>query len=54
MLFYDAPEYPVNIFGDFLAIEHFDEDLSIRTYTDMIQTLPSNVTTGLRYATLIR
>jgi len=54
MLFYDAPEYPVDIFGDFLAIEHFGEDLSIRTYSDMIQTLPSNATTGLRYATLIR
>jgi len=53
MLFYDAPEYPVDIFGDFLAIEHFSEDLSIRTYSDMIQALPSNATTGLRYATLI-
>ncbi|OAX38749.1 FAD-binding domain-containing protein [Rhizopogon vinicolor AM-OR11-026] len=48
ILFYDAPEYPDGIFDDFLAIEHFDEDLSTRSYSDLILTLPTNVTTGFR------
>ncbi|KAG1744285.1 FAD dependent oxidoreductase [Suillus lakei] len=48
ILFYDAPTYPDGIFDELLAIPHFEEDISTRAYSNFIQTLPANTTSGLR------
>ncbi|KAG2144148.1 FAD dependent oxidoreductase [Suillus bovinus] len=48
ILFYDAPTYPDGIFNELLAIPHFDKDISTRAYSNFIQTLPANATSGLR------
>lgn len=47
-LFYDAPTYPDGMFNELLAIPHFDEDISTRAYSNFIQTLPANASSGLR------
>ncbi|KAG1778041.1 FAD dependent oxidoreductase [Suillus placidus] len=48
ILFYDAPTYPNGIFNELLAIPHVDEDISTRAYSNLIQTLPANASSGLR------
>jgi hypothetical protein len=49
ILFYDAPTYPDGIFDELLGIPHLEEDVSTRAYSDLIQTLPANASSGLRY-----
>lgn len=49
ILFYDAPTYPDGIFNELLAIPHFAEDISTRPYSNFIQTLPANASSGPRY-----
>ncbi|KAG1839889.1 FAD-binding domain-containing protein [Suillus subalutaceus] len=48
MLFYDAPARPEGIFDEFLSIDAIYEDISTRTYVDLIQSFPLNGTAGLR------
>ncbi|KAG1854013.1 FAD-binding domain-containing protein [Suillus subluteus] len=48
MLFYDAPTRPEGIFDEFLSIDAIYEDISTRTYVDLIQSFPLNGTSGLR------
>jgi hypothetical protein len=48
ILFYDAPTYPDDIFDELLAIPHSDKDISTRAYSNFIQTLPANASSGLR------
>lgn len=48
ILFYDAPTYPDGIFNELLAIPHFVEDISTRSYSNFIQTFPANASSGPR------
>ncbi|KAG1860272.1 FAD dependent oxidoreductase [Suillus subalutaceus] len=48
ILFYDAPTRPDDIFDEFLAVSHSAQDISTRTYLDLIQTSPTNASSGLR------
>ncbi|KAG1884295.1 FAD-binding domain-containing protein [Suillus subluteus] len=48
ILFYDAPTRPEGIFDEFLSIPHIDQDISTRSYVNLIQSLPLNLTSGLR------
>lgn len=48
LLFYNAPTPPAGIFDDFLAIPHFTEDVSTRSFTSLVQSSPSNATAGTR------
>ncbi|KAG1744278.1 FAD dependent oxidoreductase [Suillus lakei] len=48
ILFYDGPTYPDGIFNELLTIPHFDQDISTRAYSNLIQTLPANASSGLR------
>ncbi|OAX38750.1 FAD-binding domain-containing protein [Rhizopogon vinicolor AM-OR11-026] len=50
ILFYDAPEYANGVFDEFLSIDNVDPDLSSRTYSSLILTLPTNLTSGYRGA----
>jgi hypothetical protein len=49
ILFYDAPTYPNSIFDELLEIPHLEKDISTRAYSNLIQTLPGNASSGLRY-----
>ncbi|KAG2039800.1 FAD-binding domain-containing protein [Suillus americanus] len=48
ILFYDAPTRPEGIFDEFLSIPHIDQDISTRSYVNLVQSLPLNLTSGLR------
>lgn len=48
ILFYDAPTYPDGIFDELLEIPHLEKDISTRAYSNLIQTLPGNASSGLR------
>ncbi|KAF7375798.1 FAD-binding PCMH-type domain-containing protein [Mycena sanguinolenta] len=50
VMFYDAPTPPPGIFDAFLAIPHLTEDVSTRSFTSLVQSAPSNATTGARGA----
>ncbi|KAF7368561.1 FAD-binding PCMH-type domain-containing protein [Mycena venus] len=50
VIFYDGPSPPAGIFDEFLAIPHFTEDVSTRSFVSLVQAAPSNVTTGARGA----
>ncbi|KAJ7027402.1 FAD-binding domain-containing protein [Mycena alexandri] len=50
LMFYDGPSPPAGIFDDFLAIPHLTEDVSTRSFLSLVQSAPSNVTTGARGA----
>jgi hypothetical protein len=49
ILFYDAPTYPDGIFDELRGIPHIEQDISTRAYSNLIQTLPANASSGLRY-----
>ncbi|KAG1864797.1 FAD dependent oxidoreductase [Suillus subluteus] len=48
ILFYNAPTPPDGIFDELLVISPSAKDISTRTYSDLIQTLPVNASSGLR------
>jgi len=48
LLFYDGPTPPSGTFDTFLAIPHFTEDVSTRSFTSLVQVSPSNLTSGTR------
>ncbi|KAJ7840337.1 hypothetical protein B0H13DRAFT_2239523 [Mycena leptocephala] len=50
IMFYDGPTPPAGIFDEFLAIPHLTEDVSTRNFVSLVQSAPSNVTTGARGA----
>ncbi|KAJ7727587.1 FAD-binding domain-containing protein [Mycena metata] len=50
IMFYDGPSPPAGIFDDFLAIPHLTEDVSTRSFLSLVQSAPSNATTGARGA----
>jgi len=50
VMFYDAPTPPAGIFDDFLAIPHLTEDVSTRSFVSLVQSAPSNATSGERGA----
>ena len=47
-MFYDAPTPPDGIFDDFLAIPHFTKDVKTRSFIDLVQVAPANMTGGQR------
>lgn len=51
-LFYDAPEQPEGIFDEFLAITPVSKDVSVRSFLSLIQSTPSDATSGQRYGSL--
>jgi hypothetical protein len=52
ILFYDAPTCPEGMFDEFLSVPHIEKDISTRSYVSLVQSLPLNVTSGLRYVTV--
>ncbi|KAG1762038.1 FAD-binding domain-containing protein [Suillus occidentalis] len=48
ILFYDAPTCPEGMFDEFLSVPHIEKDISTRSYVSLVQSLPLNVTSGLR------
>ncbi|KAJ8514775.1 hypothetical protein ONZ45_g7719 [Pleurotus djamor] len=48
LVFYDAPTPPAGIFNDFLAIPHFTNDVSTRTFLSFVQGSPSQLAGGQR------
>ncbi|KAI0340261.1 FAD-binding domain-containing protein [Trametopsis cervina] len=48
LMFYDAPTPPSGIFDDFLAIPSLDKDVKTRSFLSLVQSSPSNTTSGLR------
>jgi len=48
LLFYDGATPPSGIFDDFLAIPALTEDVSTRSFLSLVQSSPSNATSGLR------
>ncbi|KAJ7107008.1 FAD-binding domain-containing protein [Mycena epipterygia] len=50
VMFYDGPSPPPGIFDDFLAIPHLTEDVGTRSFVSLVQSAPSNVTSGDRGA----
>ncbi|KAJ7057517.1 FAD dependent oxidoreductase [Mycena amicta] len=50
VMFYDGPTPPAGIFDDFLAIPHLTKDVETRSFLDLVQSAPSNATTGARGA----
>ncbi|KAJ6488794.1 FAD dependent oxidoreductase [Mycena sanguinolenta] len=50
VMFYDGPTPPPGIFDAFLAIPHLTEDVSTRSFSSLVQSAPSNATTGARGA----
>lgn len=48
ILFYDAPIRPYDIFEDFLTAPHIEADIGTRSYVNLVQSLPLNVTSNLR------
>ncbi|KAF8188904.1 hypothetical protein K438DRAFT_1936224 [Mycena galopus ATCC 62051] len=50
VMFYDAPTPPPGIFDAFLAIPHLTADVSTRSFVSLVQSAPSNATTGARGA----
>ncbi|OBZ76960.1 Bifunctional solanapyrone synthase [Grifola frondosa] len=48
LLFYDYPTPPDGIFDDFLAIPHFTEDVSTRSFSSLVLSSPANATAGYR------
>ncbi|KAG2356935.1 hypothetical protein BDR07DRAFT_1299082 [Suillus spraguei] len=48
ILFYDAPMCPEGMYDDFLKIPHIEQDISSRSYVDLVQSLPLNLTSNLR------
>jgi hypothetical protein len=52
ILFYDAPTCPEGMFDEFLSVPYIEKDISTRSYVSLVQSLPLNVTSGLRYVTV--
>ncbi|KAF7311780.1 FAD-binding PCMH-type domain-containing protein [Mycena indigotica] len=50
IMFYDGPTAPSGIFDDFLAIPHFTKDVKTRSFLDLVQSAPSDATSGTRGA----
>ncbi|KAJ7642602.1 FAD-binding domain-containing protein [Mycena polygramma] len=50
VIFYDGPTPPAGIFDEFLAIKHLTEDVSTRDFVSLVQSAPSNATSGTRAA----
>ncbi|KAJ6448449.1 FAD dependent oxidoreductase [Mycena sanguinolenta] len=50
VMFYDGPTPPPGIFDAFLAIPPLTEDVSTRSFSSLVQSVPSNATTGARGA----
>lgn len=48
ILFYDAPTCPDGIFDDFFSVPYIEKDIGTRSYVDLVQSLPLNLTSGLR------
>ncbi|KAK7448815.1 hypothetical protein VKT23_013545 [Stygiomarasmius scandens] len=48
LLFYDGPTPPDGIFDDFLNIPHLTKDVETRDFISLVQSSPSNATSGQR------
>ncbi|KII86811.1 hypothetical protein PLICRDRAFT_30995 [Plicaturopsis crispa FD-325 SS-3] len=48
LLFYDGPEPPSGIYDDFLAIPYVSKNVQTRSFLDLIQASPANITGGYR------
>ncbi|KAF7795716.1 hypothetical protein EIP86_006881 [Pleurotus ostreatoroseus] len=48
LLFYNGPTPPAGVFDDFLAIPHFTEDVSTRSFSSLVKSSPANATAGTR------
>ncbi|KAG2143519.1 FAD dependent oxidoreductase [Suillus bovinus] len=48
IVFYDAPTCPDGIFDDFMTAPHIESDIGTRSYVNLVQSLPLNLTSGLR------
>jgi len=49
LLFYDGPTPPDGIFDDFLNIPHLTKDVETRDFISLVQSSPSNATSGQRF-----
>ncbi|THH19350.1 hypothetical protein EW146_g1809 [Bondarzewia mesenterica] len=48
LCFYDGPTYPDGIFDQLMAVPHFTKDISTRSFISLVQSAPSDATSGTR------